>query len=113
MVFLKKLGHSQVDLPRSSKQSFSAEGSLALQRPHVDLLLAVGKGAVPWVPALLLSSHISKDSIKQSTAFTQLYLEIHHKTSTISVSNIFNKEVAESCCKFVNLNLTEAKYYAG
>lgn len=101
MVFLKKLGHSQADLPRSSKKSFSTEGSLALQRPHIDLLLAVGKRAVAWVPAFLLSSHISKDSIEQSIAFTQLFLEIHLKTSTISVLNTFNKEVTEICCKFV------------
>lgn len=99
MVFLKKLGHSQVDLPRSSKKSFSTEGSFALQCPHIDLLLAIGKGAMPRVPALLLSSHISKDSIEQH--FTQLGLEIHLKTFTISVSNSFNKEVTEICCKFV------------
>lgn len=72
MVFLKKLGHSQVDLSRSSKKSFSAEGSFALQGPHIDLLLAIGKGAMAWVPALLLSSHISKDSTQQDIAFTQL-----------------------------------------
>lgn len=93
MVFLKKLWHSQVDLSRSSKKSFSTEGSFALQRPHVDLLLAIGKRAMAWVPAFLLSSNISKDSIEQDIAFTQLSLEIHLKISTVSVAYTFNKEV--------------------
>lgn len=106
MVFLKKLGHSQVDLPRPSKQSFSAEGSLALQRPHVDLLLAVGKGAVPWVPALLLSSHISKDSIKQSTAVTQLYLKFSKKLSLSEFQIFLIKKLQRAV---VNLSLKSSR----
>lgn len=58
MMFLKKSGHSEVDLSISSKKSFSTKGSFALQCPYIYLLLAIRKRAVTWISAFLFSSNI-------------------------------------------------------
>lgn len=80
-MFLKKSGHSQVDLSIPSKKSFPTKGSFTLQCPHIDLLLAIGKRAMAWIPAFLFSSNICNDNTEYDLAFTQLLLEIHLKTS--------------------------------
>lgn len=57
-MLLEEAGHGQVDLPSAAKEGLAAKGPLALQGPHVDLLLAIRKGAVAGVPTLLVSSDI-------------------------------------------------------
>lgn len=74
MMFLKKSWHSKVDLSISSKKSFSTESSFALQCPHVYLLLAIRKRAVPRIAAFLFSSNIYNDNTEFDERFTQLLL---------------------------------------
>lgn len=57
-MLLEEPGHGQVDLPTAAKEGFTAESPLALQGPHINLLLAIREGAVAWIAALLVGSDI-------------------------------------------------------
>lgn len=57
-MLLEKFEYGEVDRPIATKESLPAERSFPLQRPDVDLLLAVGERAVARVPTFLLSGHV-------------------------------------------------------
>lgn len=60
-MLLEDLGNRQVDRAYGAEgvtEQLSANEALALQRPNIDLLLAVCKRAVARVPALLAHGNV-------------------------------------------------------
>lgn len=65
LVLLKELGDGEaatLDAPQRVEEQVSVKGALALLRPHVDLLLMVGEGAVIPVLTVLLVYHVCKEA---------------------------------------------------
>lgn len=57
-MLLEKFEYGEVDLSIATKESLSAERPFPLQRPDVDLFLAVSECAMAWIPTLLLGSDV-------------------------------------------------------
>lgn len=58
MMLLKESRHSEADFSIASKESLTTKSPFALQGPHIDLLLAIRKGAVAWISTFFFRSNI-------------------------------------------------------
>ena len=64
-MLLEELGDGEaaaLDAPQRVEEQVAVEGALPLLRPHVDLLLMVGEGAVIPVLTVLLVNHVCKEA---------------------------------------------------
>ena len=65
LVLLEELGDGEaaaLDAPQRVEEQVAVKGALPLLRPHVDLLLMVGEGAVIPVLTVLLVNHVCKEA---------------------------------------------------
>lgn len=78
LVLFQELGNGEaaaLDAPQRVEEQVPVEGTLPLLRPHVDLLLMVGEGAVIPVFTVLLVNHVCKEATGH--AFRQVGTTAH------------------------------------